>query len=372
MTMVARSHRGIDAWRDDLPVSGPLISLGEGETPLIALTRIGARIGLPHLAAKLEGMNPTGSYKDRIAAVSMTLARQQGKRGWIATSSGNGGMALAAYGARAGLPGILFAVPDMPREKLLPLLALGVDVHPVKGVGAGGTPRAASDMFDAVRRCAGEHDLFLGVTAHAFNAEGMRGVDTIGYELHRDAADARAVYAPTGGGGMAAAIARGLSRMGSRAALVVCQPAGCAPIADYLAGAIDAPRIARCDTQISGLQLPDPPDGQLAADQARRSGGWGTAVDDGAIHDAQTMLARTEGVFVEPASATALAAAIRDRREGRLGPEDRVILILTGAGLKDLRTVEAHFARPDPIEPQDIAAMVAESMAGAFQSSLSQ
>jgi len=347
-------RNGIDIWRDRLPVSTPIVSLGEGDTPMIALERLGARIGLPRLKAKMESMNPTGSYKDRIAAVSITLARERNQRGWIATSSGNAGMALAAYGARAGMSGLLFCVPDMPREKMLPLLTMGIEVQPVEGVGTGGTPAAAAATFGAVRAAAAEHNLYLGVTAHAFNPEGMRGVDTLGYELQREAPDARAVYVPTGGGGLAAATARGLADAGSAAATIICQPAGASPIVAFLAGEIDAPRIARVETGISGLQLPAPPDGELAADLARAKGGWGTAAPDAEIHAAQDLLAAYEGVFVEPASATALAAAIRDRQGGRLGADDEVILLLTGSGLKDLRSIETRHPRPDAIPPDRI------------------
>lgn len=354
--------RGLDIWRDRLPVASPLVSLGEGETPLIALERLGARIGLPRLKAKMESMNPTGSYKDRIAAVSITLACERGMKGWIATSSGNAGMALAAYGARAGLSGILCCVPDMPREKMLPLLAMGITVLPVDGVGTGGTPEASAASFAAVTACAQAHNLYLGVTAHAFNDAGMRGADTIGYEIARDAPDARAVYVPTGGGGLAAATARGLADAGAATATVICQPSGCSPISDHMNGMLDEPRIARCDTGISGLQLPAPPDGRLAADLARAAGGWGASAPDAAIHDARDLLARTEGVFVEPASATALATAINDRETGRLGPDDEVILLLTGAGLKELGSIEARCPRPARIPPADIPGRVRQAL----------
>lgn len=354
----AAGPRGLSRFRDRLPVSGPLITLGEGDTPLVGLPCLGAEIGLPRLLAKLENVNPTGSYKDRIAAVSLTLARERGLRGWIATSSGNAGMALAAYGARAGLPGILFTVPTMPREKLLPLLALGVRLHGVEGLGA---ERAAEQaLFAAVSACAERYGLFLGVTAHKFNPDGMRGVDTLAYELHAQAPDVRAVYVPSGGGGLAAAVGRGLADTGSKAALVVCQPAGCAPIVSFLSGERATPIVDRCNTMISGLQLPSPPDGLLAADWVHKSGGWGTAVDDAAAAEARLMLARTEGVFIEPASAVALAAAIRDRKEGRLAADDEVVLVLTGTGLKELRSIEDTLPAPTVVTPGAVEAQVAE------------
>lgn len=343
---------------DRLDLPGPLVTLGEGDTPLVPLERLGAEIGVPRLMGKLEFVSPSGSYKDRIAAASMTHALARGQRGWIATSSGNAGMALATYGARAGLRGILFTVANIPREKLLPLLALGTEVHRVAGVGEGGTKEAEAALFKGVKASATRHDLFLGITAHAYNPEGMRGVDTLAYELHEAAPDARAVYVPTGGGGLAAAIGRGLQERAAEAAVVVCQPEGCAPIVRYLDGEIDRPVIDTCESGISALQLPGPPDGTLAADAVRRSGGWGSTASDDDIRAARRLLGATEGIFVEGAAASALAAAIADRRRGRLRAEDRVILVLTGAGTKDLNSVEGSLRIPHLVAPDAVEGLV--------------
>ncbi len=352
--------RGLARFADRLDLPGPLVTLGEGDTPLIPLDRLGADLGLPRLMAKLEYVSPTGSYKDRIAAVSMTHARAAGQRGWLATSSGNAGIALAVYGARAGIGGTLFTVASIPREKLLPLLAMGVTVHLVAGVGDGGNRGAEAALFAGVRAAAARHDLFLGITAHAFNPQGMRGVDTLAWELHEAAPDARAVYVPTGGGGLATAVARGLRDCGSEAAVIICQPKGCAPIVRHLGGEIAAPVIDGCTTGVSGLQLPAPPDGALAAAAARASGGWGTAPDDAEIAAARHALATREGIFVEPAAAAALAAAIIDRRRGAIGPEDRIVLVLTGTGTKDIKSIEGSVKIPDIVAAEDV-----EGLAGA-------
>lgn len=357
--------RGLNRFSDRLDLPGPLVTLGEGDTPLVPLVRLGAAIGLPRLMGKLEFIAPSGSYKDRIAAVSMSHALARGQRGWIATSSGNAGMALATYGARAGLRGILFTVATIPREKLLPLLALGITVHRVRGVGEGGSKQAEATLFDGVTTAAAHHDLFLGITAHAHNPHGMRGADTIAYELHETAPNARAVYVPTGGGGLAAAIGRGLRDCGDGAAVVVCQPDGCAPIARFLAGAIERPVIDTCRSGISALQLPGPPDGLLAAEAVRRSGGWGSTASDADVRAAQRLLGASEGLFVEGAAATALAAAIRDRRDGRLRAEDRVVLVLTGAGAKDLDGIGGSLTVPDLVAADAVEALVATGPAAA-------
>lgn len=346
------------------PVDGSLLTLGEGDTPVIRLERLGDRIGLPHLRAKLEGTNPTGSYKDRVAALSLSLALADGKRGWVATSSGNAGTALAAYGARAGLPGFLCVVDSIPREKLLPAQALGATVVRVHGVGTGGSATAEQQMFAAVQDAAERFDLFLGITAHRFNPAGMRGADTIGYELAELSEPPDHVYVPTGGGGLATAVARGLSDCATTSRMIVAQPIGCAPIVDYLDGERPEPLIDVCTTVVSGLQLPSPPDGELAAEGARHTGGWGTKVPDEAIFTAHRSLAEVEGVFVEPAAATGLAAAIADRRSGRLSRDDRVVLLLTSTGMKDLSGIEARMQAPPSHPPSEIGHAIASWLGG--------
>jgi threonine synthase len=344
---------GIGAYALDLPEVRDFVTLGEGGTPVVGLERLGQVAGLSRLTAKLEGLNPTGSYKDRVAAMSMSLASSAGLRGWIATSSGNAGAALAAYGNRAGLPGFLCVVPSIPREKLLSVLAYGVTVIKVAGVGDRARATGERALFDVVRETAQVHDLFLGVTAHQFNPGGMRGVDTIAYELADGGYDPDVVYVPTGGGGLVSAVARGIRQRGLSARVVAAQPSGCAPIAEFLEGSRSVPVVAGCTSRISGLQLPSPPDGELAARNVAQTSGWGTAVSDTAILEAHRQLAELEGLYVEPASATALAAAIEDFRTGRLPADAAVTLILTATGLKDLSVPgidgDVPVCRPDDV-----------------------
>lgn len=329
-------HQGLSRFAADLPPVDDFVSLGEGDTPLLRLNVLAERLKLERLSAKVESHNPTGSYKDRVAALSLSLARQRRSAGWIATSSGNAGVAMAAYGARAGLPGFLCLVASAPLEKRLPLIPYGIGVVAVDGAGRQSTGKADTSLMDEVCHAARQHNLYLGITAHAFNPAGMRGIDTISYELAEQAPGATHVYVPTGGGGLLTAIARGLQHRAMAAKVIACQPSGCAPIVRFLNRTISSPEIDRCESEISALQLPCPPDGALASDAVTRSQGWGTAPDDEAILAAQRLLAETEGVFVEPASATALAALIDDLEQGRLHHDSHPVLILTGAGWKDL------------------------------------
>ncbi|MEE6287872.1 pyridoxal-phosphate dependent enzyme [Georgenia sp. MJ173] len=331
------------------------LTMGEGGTPIVALDVLAARWGLGGLWGKAEYLNPTGSYKDRIAVATMAHARREGYRGWLGTSSGNGGAAMAAYAVRAGLPGVLLVPADAPAEKLASITPYGVLLLSAGPMGP--------DVMARLGAIAAAERLILTITAHRYNPVGMRGADGIGAEI---AAHGRAthVYVPTGGGGLLVATARGLRNSGSAVPVVVAQPAGCAPIACAVAGQIPQPRIDTWVTAISGLQLPLPPDGDLAVRAVTDSGGWGCAVPDDDAWRAQDELARAEGIFVEPASAVALAAVRADATAGRLGAADEPCVVLTGHGLKDLGRFTGTARRPVPTTIDQLPGRVSGWLAG--------
>lgn len=305
----------------------PTPSLGEGNTPVLSLTALPKLLGIHEISAKAEWMNPTGSYKDRIAAATIDDALRRGMRGWIGTSSGNGGASMSAYGARAGLPGFLCIAADAPAEKVRSIVPYGATLIPMSQLGIA--------EMDAIRELAARYHLKLSVTAYRYNPEGMAGTESIGVELLAQG-DFTHVYVPAGGGGLLVAVARGLG--GSSNARVICaQPAGCDPIVRFLNRDIADPRIDSCNSTISGLQLPAPPDGELAASAVLESDGWGTSVSDADAWAMQDLLATREGIFVEPASALAVAALANDVKTGRLPSSARPVAVLTGSGLKDLR-----------------------------------
>ena len=330
------------------------LSLGEGATPVIELRSLSRQFGLPGLSVKAEWLNPTGSYKDRIALQTIRDAVQRGTRGWVGTSSGNAGAAMSAYGARAGLPGFLCIAADAPKEKLQSIIPYGTTLLPMAQLGL--------REMDEIGELAVEYHLKLAVTAYRFNPEGMAGAEAIGSELV-DQGPFTHVYVPTGGGGLLVATARGLVRASHGGPAVICaQPRGCAPIARCLNGELNEPLIDECASSISGLQLAMPPDGALAVAATRASGGWGCYVSDEEAWDAQALLARQEGIFVEPASALAVAAIVHDVRAGRLTAADRPIALLTGAGLKDLRRFSpTGEAFRSPLRVGDLRSMLAAS-----------
>lgn len=316
------------------------ISMGEGGTPIVRSARLGAALGIPDLYFKVEGANPTGSYKDRIAAVGLSCMRQLGVSGWAATSSGNAGAALAAYGARAGMTGKLFVLEHASRAKLMQILAYGPRVFAVRGLGS--DPHVEKKTFDYVRSLCARENLALQITAFAFNPIGMEGAKTIAFELVEQLRrPPDVVYVPTGGGGLLTAIWKGFREMNLHPRIVCAQAEGCDPITQAWRENRALRPIPSCNSRISGIQLTAPPDGDLALMAIRASQGWATSVADSDIYAAQRTLARQEGLFVEPAAAATLAALWRDLRDGRLSSSDLVVCVLTGVGFKDAVAAQA-------------------------------
>jgi threonine synthase len=346
--LVDSAHHGMWRYHALLPIEhvNYAVTLGEGGTPLVRSERIATQLGLKSLYFKLEGSNPTGSYKDRIAAVGMTRMKELGVTGWAATSSGNAGAALAAYGARAGTAGKIFTLETAPRAKLTQILAHAPQVVAVQGLGR--NPAIERDTFAAVRQLCEQRGWLMQITAHRFSPVGMEGAKTIAYEIAEELGNApNAVYVPTGGGGLLSAIARGFGEWAQHGCIshtphMICvQSLGCDPIAQAWRGEHEVRPIPTCNARISGIQLTAPPDGDLALELVHRSHGWATSVPDSETYAAQKMLAQFEGVFVEPAAAIGLAAVMRDLRDGKLQTNDSIVCICTGTGFKDTTAAQA-------------------------------
>lgn len=315
--------------------SGALVSLGEGGTPLVPVHT--AETGAVTVAVKCEHLNPTGSFKDRIASVAVSVAQQRGLRGLVGTSSGNGGAAAAAYCARAGLDLVLFALADVAEPKLLQIRALGGHVVLVDGLGHDADATEATAM--AVARHAAASGYFPFLTGGRYSPEAMEGAKTIAHELADQAPDATVVYVPVGGGGLLSALGRGfaeVTQMSQRRPprLVGVQPAGCATLRPALAGDRHGLRDA-CTTAISGLQVAQLFDAFGAVDAVLGSDGRVVEVADADVYAAQLTLARGSGLLVEPAGATAFAGLLADLRAGALDDRDRAVVLATGAGYKD-------------------------------------
>jgi threonine synthase len=318
------------------------ITVGEGNTPLIRSRHIGPAIGATELYFKIEASNPTGSYKDRFAAAAVASMIARGKRHCIATSSGNTGAALAAYCAAAGITCDIAAVETAPDEKLRQMMAYGARVYKVRGFGTDACVTQAA--FDRVVAAGKLPHAELQISAYLYSPHGMAGVQTIGYELMEQMADAvDHVFVPAGGGGLTLAVARGL--LGSTGTRVHCvQPEGNATIAAPLRAGADRAQSVTCTTRISGLQVPTVLDGDAVIAACRASGGTGCLVSDAQVWDVQRRLAREEGIFCEPAAAVSVAGALAAIASGEVAPTSRLCCIVTGSGFKDSSALDRMLA----------------------------
>lgn len=334
--LASRTRRGMWRFRDRLPIRDPrhIVSLGEGDTPLIDLTAtLGRRLGLDSLHVKAEDRNPTGSFKARIASVAASLVRRDGLAGLVGTSSGNGGAAAAAYAAAAGSRAVLFTLSDTVPVKLLEITAAGGTAYRVEGVGHDAASTIA--VADAIAIAARESGHYPMLTGFHYAPDAMSGVETIAYELSEDLPELTHVYAPVGGGGLLTGLGRGFAADDRAVRLVGVHPEGAAALPAALSGDLSG-MVGGVETSISGLQMAVLYDAEGASEAVRSSEGHATAVSDAEVHAAQALLAREHGILVEPAGATALAGVIADVRSGRVGRGNRIAVVLTGAGYKDV------------------------------------
>ena len=353
--------RGMWRFADRLPVkdAASIVSLGEGDTPLLDLSAsLGARLGLASLHLKAEDRNPTGSFKARIASVAASLVRERGLAGLVGTSSGNGGAAAAAYAAAAGSRAVLFTLSDTVPMKLLEITAAGGVAYRVAGVGHdAASTRQVADLIAAAAASGGYYPMLTGFE---FAPEAMIGVESIAWELTEDLPELTAVYAPVGGGGLLTGLARGFAR-DRLPRIIGVHPSGATALPLAIDGHPEG-MTTPVATTVSGLQMAVLYDAAGASAAVRDSGGHTTSVTDAEVWAAQEILVREHGILVEPAGAVALAGLLSDVASGAVSGDDRVVLVLTGAGYKDsvaLGRLSANAPEVAVIDSADVPAALA-------------
>ncbi|MFO8034900.1 MAG: pyridoxal-phosphate dependent enzyme [Candidatus Bipolaricaulota bacterium] len=311
----------------------PPVSLGEGNTPLIESSWLGPRLGLD-LWFKLEGGNPTGSFKDRGASVLVAVLSAMGASTMADDSSGNAGASLAAYAARAGIKARLFVPEHASPRKLAQISAYGADLTTVAG------PRF---RCEEAARAACQHDPGLIYASHNISPYFIEGLTTMAYELLADIPrmdENWHVVLPVGGGGLLLGLARGFSRIGDAGhapRFHMAQPAACAPLAKaLLQGATSPGEVEPYPTLAEGASIPRPYRGRQVLAAVRASGGSAVMLSEGSIQQAQQELACEEGLLVEPTSALAPAALAPLVADRALPAGAHVVVVLTGTGLKAL------------------------------------
>jgi len=324
--------------------AGYQISLGEADTPLLRSRFIGPRVGLKNLYFKIESANPTGSFKDRYAAlaVSHMLANEQTK--CLATSSGNTGAALAAYCALANIECHIAVVEDAPAGKLQQMLAYGATIYRIEGFGT--QPETTQAVFDVLETASSVDNVALQISAFRYSPAGMNGLKSISHELQMQLPHGiDHVFCQAGGGGLALGVAQGFLDIEMSLATFslpkvhIVQPEGNDTMASALRFPNDSPGAVDCWTRISGLQVASVVDGHEAVEVCRKTEGTGFLVIDDTVWECQRTLAETEGVFCEPAAAVSVIGAITAFQMGQIKADDVVVCPITGSGFKDPASV---------------------------------
>jgi threonine synthase len=338
---IVRRDKGMWRWSELLPVRDPAnqIFLGEGDTPLLRIPRVGTQLGLSQLFVKDESLNPTGSFKARGLASAISKAKELGVLRVIIPTAGNAGGAMAAYAARAGLTACIFMPKDTPVANIEESRIAGAQVILIDGL----ISEAAGMAGEKARLEGGWFD--VSTFKEPYRSEGKK---VMGYELaqsfHWSLPDV--VIYPTGGGtglvGMWKAFdeleALGWLENTSRPRMVAVQAEGCAPVPKaFHSGADFCDFWVGAHTLASGLRVPKSFADQMILHDLRASNGTAIAVSDQSIIDAQSRLASSEGIFAAPEGAATLAALVKLVEEGWVQPDEKIVLFNTGSGLKYIK-----------------------------------
>ena len=339
-------------WRyvDFLPFErAPAPGLPVGLTPLQRAPRLSERLGLGEVWIKNDTANPTHSFKDRVVAVALAKARELGYRVVACASTGNLANAVAAHAAAAGLESFVFIPADLEQQKVLATGVYGTHLVAVRGT--------YDDVNRLCTELSGEREwAFVNVNVRPYYAEGSK---TIAYEIAEQLAFELPdrVVAPIASGSLFTKIARGFEEWleiglveGDLPVFNGAQAAGCSPVAQAYEAGHEVCRPVRPDTIAKSLAIGNPADGPYALGLARRSGGAVDSVTDEEIRAGIRLLAETTGIFTETAGGVTAAVLTKLAERGDIGSDERVVVAITGDGLKTLDAVrgtfEAHLIEP--------------------------
>ncbi len=341
-------------WRyaDFLPLAGgppgpsgrlaSRVGLPAGCTPLIRADRLAERLGLREVWVKNDAANPTHSFKDRVVSVAVARAREFGFETIACASTGNLANSVAAHGAALGLDSYVFIPSNLEEQKVL-----ATGIYGTKLVGVEGN-------YDDVNRlctelCAERDWAFVNINLRPYYAEGSKTLafeiaEQLGWELPD-----RCVV-PIASGSLFTKIARGFEEFveiglveGELPSMNGAQAEGCSPVARAFADGQDFCRPVKPDTIAKSLAIGNPADGPYALDLARRTGGGVDSVTDDEIRAGIKLLAETTGVFTETAGGVTTATLAKLAERGEIDPDERVVLVITGEGLKTLDAVRGSF-----------------------------
>ncbi|MBV9607792.1 MAG: threonine synthase [Solirubrobacterales bacterium] len=324
----------IERYRDRLPFApeDPVVSLEEGSTPLILAERLSEKAGV-EVWLKIEGANPTGSFKDRGMTCAVSAAVREGAQAVICASTGNTAASAAAYAARAGLRGAVI-VPEgkIATGKLAQALMHGARVVALRG--------NFDEALKLVRQLVERHPISLVNSVNDFRIEGQK---TAAFEIVEAlAGELDALCIPVGNAGNITSFWKGFQELGYAPRMCGFQAAGAAPL-------VHGKPVEHPETVASAIRIGNPARWEEAMNAMTSSGGAVRAVTDAEILTAYRFLASTEGVFCEPASAASVAGLLT---HGAGEGVRRVVCVLTGHGLKDPQTALEHAGAVVPCDPE--------------------
>jgi threonine synthase len=346
----------LSVWRyqDFMPINdlSKIVSLNEGGTGLHLCQRLAKHLGIRQLYVKNEGENPTGSFKDRGMTVGVTKAVELGVKSVICASTGNTSASLAAYAAKAGLQcTVLIPSGKIAYGKLSQAMIYGAKVLQVRG--------NFDESLDIVLKLSEKHrSIYLLNSINPFRIEGQK---SLGYEicdqLNQEAPDR--IVVPVGNAGNISAIWKGFTEfhelgvVKSLPKMTGIQAAGSAPIAQAIKNGRDTiVPVSAPETVATAIRIGAPVSWKKAMNAIRESHGTAETVTDAEILDAQKTLARVEGLFVEPASASSIAGLKKLVENGEIDEDECVVCVTTGHGLKDPDTAVKMSEKPVEVDAE--------------------
>jgi threonine synthase len=347
---IQSGSNGIWRYSDFLPFTGrPHDPLEPGLTPLINAERLAERLGVREVWIKNDAANPTHSFKDRVVAVAIAKAQELGFETVACASTGNLANAVAAHAAAAGLESYVFVPSNLEEQKLIATGIYGTNLVGING------------NYDDVNRLCTQLSqerpwAFVNVNLRPYYAEGSKTlayemIEQLGWELPDR------IVAPIASGSMFTKLGRGIDEWrevglveGKHPIFNGAQALGCSPVATAFAEGWDVCKPQKPDTIAKSLAIGDPADGPYALDLARSTGGGIDSVTDDEIRAGIRLLAETTGVFTETAGGVTMATLAKIAERGDIGSDERVVVFITGEGLKTLDAARESFNMTE-IEP---------------------
>jgi threonine synthase len=344
---IAARPRNLWRYRELLPIRRePRVGLYSGFTPLVRAERLAEALGVEELYLKDDSVNhPTFSYKDRVVSVAISKALEFGYDTVSCASTGNLANSVAAHAAQAGLDCYVFIPEGLEQGKIIGSAIYGPRTVAIRG-NYDDVNRLCSEIADKYRWA------FVNVNLRPYYAEGAK---THGYEIAEQLGWKlpRHIVVACAGGTILPKLAKAfdeLRRLGlvpdESCKIYAAQATGCAPMIDALRKGADVINPVKPDTIASSIAIGDPADGYYVIQAIKESGGWGESVADDEIFDGIKLLARTEGIFTEPAGGVEVAVTRKLIEQGRIPRDESIVISITGSGYKTLETVAASVEMP--------------------------